>query len=292
MCCCRQFVLLAGAAAIVEFCISMVLFSSHHQLASVDSHVRAVMRRPLPSLQDVLDLKLSEEEQQAFYHAMNWLDEMGTLDERRVLTHYFSWADQWHDLSDAISRKTLQILINNELMSGPTDPPDEDSSKSRPGADEDGYEPLCSRGRSSLRRRRREPSLAGMVSGVMTIGETLRANLNTGLGEFAADLSADNKWRSLTGKFETIWSIQNLSLSLRAYEIGVNQQCLYTIKIRLLQELKEVRMFEFVFRYVSWVLCLFSFVIFSPSIPPLMSCHSFTQSPSLKVVKLIVLLIK
>ena len=236
---CRQFVLLAGAAAVVEFCVSMVLFSSHHQLSAVDAHVRQVMRRPLPSLDQVRRMTTSQQEQQAFYRAMDWLDEMGQMDTRRVKTHVFSWSEQWRDLSDAIRRKTVRVLIGNEWRATPSPPSDQELAEFGLAIDREKFEPLCARGQSSVRRRRR--GIASVADKLLQLGETGRGHLNTAFNEIAADLSSDNSWHALTAKFDVIWNLQNISLSQRAYEIGVNQQCLYTVKIRILQELKEVR---------------------------------------------------
>ncbi|KAF0312293.1 hypothetical protein FJT64_016899 [Amphibalanus amphitrite] len=235
------FVLLAGAAAVVEFCISMVLFSAHHQLSSVGAHVSEVMRRPLPPLSDVYKLEVSESEQRAFRRAMGWLDEMGNLDERRILPHYFSWSDSWREWSDEIQGKTLQILIRNEWIAKPRptefwEMHDEVGGGGRK-KDDGGFKPLCASGRSSLRRRGIVDAATSLVKGV----NTLRGQLHTVTGEITADLSADENWRALAKKFDKVWNLQNISLAERAYEIGVNQQCLYTIKIRTLQDLKEVK---------------------------------------------------
>ena len=207
---CGQFVLLAGAAAVVEFCISMVLFSSHHQLSTVSAHVREVMRRPLPSISEVRDLQLSEHEQRAFYRAMGWLDEMGNLDERRVQLHYFSWSQRWNGFTEAVRDQTMQILIKNEWIVDPGELWNQDVEE-RGRKKDGGFQPLCARGRSSLRRR-------GVMNTLAKGAETIAGQFGTAINEFAADMSADEAWHSLAEAFDHIWNLQNISLSAKAYE--------------------------------------------------------------------------
>ena len=232
---CPQFVLLAGAAAVVEFCISMVLFSAHHQLGAVSAHVREVMRRPLPSRSEVTTLQLSEHEETAFYRAMDWADEMGNLDRRRVQSHHFSWTDQWHDISTAISGEALRLLVKSNWITEPRGDDAEGISQLRALLEEDDeeFKPLCARGKSSLRRR-------NVVTSVFKTVQTLGSQVGTAIDEFTEDLSADGAWHSLARQLDDIWNMQDISISKRAYEIAVRQQCLYTIQIRILQELKEV----------------------------------------------------
>ncbi|XP_037082033.1 uncharacterized protein LOC119102681 [Pollicipes pollicipes] len=215
--------------ALVEFGTAAALFRSYQQLTVVTPNVRRVMRGHVPPSTQLTSV--SPEEKEAFGRAMGWLDEMGSLDAARMGPHYFSWGDEMRAIFDSAKKKTLHIAFGEVaglLLSS-------DNSESRKPVNMTlGYDPLCSAGRSELRRR----SLTGYLA------DTLRGQISSAAKDFMDDWSSQDKWRELAPKLDYIWNLQNMSLSEKTYEVAINQGCLYTFNIRILRELKKVEEFK------------------------------------------------
>lgn len=212
-----QFVLCAGALALIEFCLAVALFKSYHEISDVKPHVIDVMKKPVPP-PDKLS-KLKPEEQHKFYRAMGWLNELGDFDAHLMREHSFSWSGQVEDMVKSSSNQNLQIIYN--MLVGEPDANATDAV----------YQPICSKGRSSVRRR-----------SLLDFSEASRGMFNSVLRDQMDDFSQDGKWQSLAKSFDNIWNQRNMTLNQKAYEIAINQRCLYTIGIRIMQELEQVSM--------------------------------------------------